>query len=111
MALSVVGGVADGGASGSAGDVTGRKGRDGQEAVLDHSIVADAMPNLEALLKASKEADEKLNDAIKKVAQSSGYLASNVKKLVKARVSDTFSDKKRDAEQQLDLFNCVGQLQ
>jgi uncharacterized protein (UPF0335 family) len=107
--LSVVGGAVDGKDSGASG-ATGRKGRDGQEAVTRPDVVRDAMSELEGLLKASQEADAKLNDAIKKVAQSSGYMASAIKKLVKARVGDSFSDKKRDAEQQLELFSEVGQL-
>lgn len=104
--LQVVGGDANGTATGAAG----RKGRDGQEAVTKPQVVRDAISNLEDLLKKAKLADEALNDAIKKVAQESGYLASAIKKLVKARVGDSFVDKKRDAEQQLELFSEVGHL-
>lgn len=104
--LQVVGGDVDGTATGAAG----RKGRDGQEAVTRPDVVKKEIGELEALLVKSKQADEALNAAIKKVAQESGYMASAIKKLVKARVGDSFSDKKRDAEQQLELFSEVGQL-
>lgn len=100
--LQVVGGEVKG--------ASGRKGRDGQEAVTKPQVVRDAIGELETLLKKSQLAESALNDAIKKVAQESGYLASAIKKLVKARVGDSFVDKKRDAEQQLELFSEVGHL-
>ena len=88
---------------------TGRQGRDKQEAVLQPSVVAEKIDHLEKLYVKSQEAAKDLSDAIKATAEKSGFLASNIKKLVAARVGDRFSDKKRDAEQQLELFNEVGE--
>jgi hypothetical protein len=87
----------------------GRTGRDGQEAVLQPGIIVDAIDNLEKLYVKSQEAGKDLNNAIKKVAEKSGYLASNIRAFVAARVGDKFADKKRDAEQQLELFEEVGE--
>lgn len=98
VALAAVGGKAE-----------GRKERDGQSAVPQPQVVSDAIGNLEDLHVKASQAAEALNDAIKKVAQSSGYLASSIKKLVNARIKDNFADKKRDAEQQLELFTEVGE--
>jgi DNA repair exonuclease SbcCD ATPase subunit len=88
---------------------SGRTGRDGQEAVLRPTEVADKIDHLEKLYIKAQESSKDLNDAIKKVAEKSGYLASNIRTLVAARVKDKFVDKKRDAEQQLSLFDEVGE--
>lgn len=88
---------------------TGRQGRDKQEAVLQPSVVAEKIDHLEKLFVKAQEATKDLSDAIKAVAEKSGFLASNIKKLVSARIGDRFADKKRDAEQQLELFDKVGE--
>lgn len=87
----------------------GRQGRDGQEAVTQPQVVADKIDELEALCVKAQQAGKSYNDAIKKVAEKSGYLASNIRALVAARVGDKFDVKKRDAEQQLELFGEVGE--
>lgn len=99
VALAAVGG----------GKAEGRKERDGRSAVPQPQVVADAIGELETLHTKAADAQTALNDAIKKVAEKSGYLASAIKKLVNARMKDRFADKKRDAEQQLELFNEVGE--
>jgi len=88
---------------------SGRTGRDGQEAVLRPTEVAEKIDHLEKLYIKSQEAAKDINDAIKRVAEKSGYLASNIRALVAARVKDKFVDKRRDAEQQLSLFDEVGE--
>ncbi len=95
--------------NGESGKAEGRKERDGQSAVTNPKVVTDAIDNLEELHLKAAAAQTVLNEAIKKVAEKSGYLASAIKKLVNARMKDRFADKKRDAEQQLELFNEVGE--
>lgn len=87
----------------------GRKGRDNQEAVTRPQEVEDQIVKLEKLCVAAQDAAKDYSNAVKKVAEKSGYLASNIKALVSARVKDRFSDKKRDAERQLELFHEVGE--
>lgn len=91
------------------GKATGRKGRDGQEAVTQPSVVADAIDELERLETKARAAAAATNEAIKKVASESGYTASSIKKLVVARVGEKFKERMRDAEQQLELFTEVGE--
>lgn len=91
------------------GGATGRTERDKQEAVTKPKVVGEKIEHLEALEMKSRAAAKDVNDAIKKVAQESGYNAASIKKLVVARVADKFRDKMRDAEQQLELFSEVGE--
>ena len=87
----------------------GREGRDKQEAVTKPGEITERIEQLEKLYVKAQEANKDLNDGIKKAAEASGYIASNVRKLVAARVGDKFKDKMRDAEQQLELFSEVGE--
>lgn len=87
----------------------GRTGRDQQQAVTQPKIVADKVEELERLCVKAQEATKAYGDGVKRVAEKSGYLASNIRALVQARVKDKFGDKKRDAEQQLELFTEVGE--
>ena len=87
----------------------GRKSRDGQEAVPQPRVVGDKIQELEELALKANAASDALNAAIKKTAETSGYLASTIRKLVNARMKDKFADKKRDAEQTLELFTEVGE--
>ena len=87
----------------------GRQERDGQEAVTRPDVVADKIDHLERLEMAARTAAKDASDAIKKVAEASGYTAATLKKLVVARVSDKFGERLRDTKQQLELFTEVGE--
>ena len=87
----------------------GRTGRDKQQAVTKPQMVAEKIDHLEKLCVKAQEASKDYSDAVKKIAEQSGYIASNIRALVQARVKDKFGDKKRDAEQQLELFETVGE--
>lgn len=90
------------------GKAAGRKGGK-QEAVTRPDMVAERIDQLERLAVKANEAAKDLSDAIKKVAEDSGYNAAAIKSLVAARVGDKFEERKRGAEQQLELFNEVGE--
>ena len=87
----------------------GRLDHGGQEAVTRPSVVVEKIDHLEKLEVKSRDAAKDASDAIKAVAESSGYTAAAIKKLVVARVGDKFKEKLRDAEQQLELFNECGE--
>jgi hypothetical protein len=87
---------------------TGRKGKDKQEAVTKPEVVASRIGELVNLYNKAGEASDALNDGIKTAAKDSGYNAANVRKFVIARAGEDFAEKKRDAEQQLELFDEVG---
>lgn len=101
----------DNGSGGEPGTerAAGRTGRDQQPAVTQPKVVGERIEELEQLCVKAQDAAKRYGDAIKKVAEKSGYLASNIRALVQARVKDKFGDKKRDAEQQLELFTEVGE--
>ena len=89
---------------------TGRKDASGQEAIQHPEIIEERIEELTALYKASLDASDKSSDAIKAAAEASGYNTKNVRALIIARVNDTVRERRRDAEQQLQLFNEVGAL-
>jgi uncharacterized protein (UPF0335 family) len=97
------------GTQAASGKAAGRKGRDKQEAVTKPEVVAEKIEHLERLAIKANEAAKDLSDAIKTLAEVSGYNASAIKALVAARVGDKFADKRRNAEQQLELFDEVGE--
>lgn len=88
---------------------SGRVDPDGQEQAQRPDVVADATEELERAYIKAQDAGRDLNEAIKKVAQKSGYLASNVRAYIAARVGDKVDDKRRNAEQQLELFDKAGE--
>ena len=87
---------------------TGRKDKNKQEAVTKPTIIGACIAELVHLYNKAGEASAALNDGIKKAAKDSGYNAANVRKFVVARAGEDFAEKKRDAEQQLELFDEVG---
>ena len=86
----------------------GRKGRDNQEAVIKLDEVREKVQTLVDLYKLTQDTAANLNDGIKAVAESSGLLASVVRKFVVARAGDHFKDKAREVEQ-LSLIFEVGE--
>jgi len=87
----------------------GRIAPDGQEAVRRPEVVAKRIEALETLARRQQEAGKDLSEAIKACAEESGYNAAAVRRLVSARLGDAFAERKRDAEQQLELFEDVGE--
>ena len=80
----------------------------GQEAVIKMAPVKENIDNLIELFTKAGEASEKLNDAIKAMAEKSGMLAVVVRKLVTARAGEKFDDEKRKVEQLSLIFDEVG---
>jgi hypothetical protein len=87
----------------------GRKDADKQEAVTKPQVVEKRIVELVQLHIAAHDASEAESDAIKKCAEDSGYNASAIKKFIVARAGDKFLEKKRDCEQQMELFEEVGE--
>jgi predicted DNA-binding protein len=87
-----------------------RKDSSGQEATLHPEIIEEHIDELVADYEAAQDAADKSSDGIKKVAEESGYNTKNVRALIIARVKNTVRERRRDCEQQLELFNKVGAL-
>ena len=90
----------------------GAKGRmdgDKQPAVQQPKIISERIDELVRLKTKADDAAESFADGIKKAAEDSGYLASVVRKFVVARAGEQFEEKKRQCEQQLELFEEVGE--
>ena len=77
----------------------GRKDASKQPAVMDVTKFKDDLPKLKKLIVAAEEANEDMNNAITKVAEKSGILASVVRKVAKAWAGDDLEEKRREAEQ------------
>ena len=97
-------------AIGKAKGARGRKDADKQESVTKPQEIEKRIDELVRGYNAAQEAAEASSDAIKAAAEASGYNVKNVRSLVIARVKDTVQERRRDAEQQLELFNEVGAL-
>ena len=86
----------------------GRKNADKQEAIITMKPVKDAIDDLVDLHTKAAEASDKLNDAIKGVAEKAGLLASVVRKFVQARAGKKFDEEKTKCEQLSLVFEEVG---
>ena len=88
---------------------TGRKGPDKQELVTKPDVIKKGIDNLVTLHHHAAAASEQLNDAVKALAEKSGYNASAVRKFMLARAGEKYEEMKKLAEQQLELFSEVGE--
>jgi len=90
----------------------GTRGRKdaGQEAVIKMKPVEDRIADLVQLHMRAVEAKDKLNDAIKAVAEQSGLLAASVSKFVAARAGDKFEEAKTKATQLALIFDEIGEV-
>ena len=86
----------------------GRKSSDGTEDVIKTKPLKEAVAELETLKTKADAAKDKLNDAIKAVAERSGLLSKVVRKLVNARHGEDFEDAKREVMQLGIVFDEVG---
>ncbi len=80
----------------------------GQEEVTKPKEMIKKLPLLLRLKKAADTAAEELAEAVKKVAEDTGYNASNVRALVNAKAGDNYGKVYRNVEQQHELFEEVG---
>lgn len=87
-----------------------RKDADKQEATTKPLVIKDRIEELVHGYNAAKEAAEHSSEAIKKAAEDSGYNSAAVRKFVVARAGESYEEKKRDVEQQLELFDNIGLL-
>lgn len=78
--------------------VKGRKDQ-GQEAVIKPDVLEGKLKELVHLHNKKTEASDAFNDAVKRVAEKSGLLASVVAKVVAASAGDKFEDEKKKAQQ------------
>lgn len=90
--------------------VKGRKDKDGTDAVIKTKPLKASIRELGTLKAKADEAKNKLNDAIKAVAEKSGLLSSVVRKFVNACSGDRghFDDEVRKVEQLSIAFEEVG---
>ena len=82
----------------------GRKDGEQQSAVTRPKVVVEKIDHLVNLQRDAKDAATDLDEAIKAVAEESGYLAGTVRKLVKAKYADKYEERRREIEQQAELF-------
>ena len=88
--------------------VKGRKDQ-GQEAVIKPDVLDAKLKELVHLHNKKTEASDAFNDAVKRVAEKSGLLASVVAKVVAASATDKFEDEKKKAQQlSLAFEECSG---
>ena len=88
----------------------GRKDNQGQEAVIKPQTLKDGLKNLAHLKAKAEEANQKLKDAVKAIAEKSGLEATVVRKFVNARHagSEKFDNEKRRIEQLGIVFEEIG---
>ena len=86
----------------------GRKDAEKQPAVIKTKEVTDKIEHLIELHNAKREASTNYGDAVKAVAEKSGYLASVVRKLVNAKAGDDFDGEARKVEQMSLIFEECG---
>jgi predicted DNA-binding protein len=84
---------------------TGRMDADKQPMVKKPQIVAERLDELVELANKASTASERAKEAVTKCAEDSGFLASAVNKLVRAKAGDKFEEKHREVEQQKELFD------
>lgn len=77
----------------------GRKDSQGQEAVIREKPLKDALAELQTLHEKSDAAHDKLNGAIKAVAEKSGMQAKVIRKAVFAKHADDIEELEREVEQ------------
>ena len=78
---------------------TGRTDHAGQEAVINQTLLREKLPHLVKLIKAKEEAAADLSDAVKKIAEQTGYLAKVVLRRAKAEASDNYADRQKEVVQ------------
>jgi hypothetical protein len=84
----------------------GRKNSDGVTEV-PKEIPETKYKDLEHVCRKAEEAGQVFNDACTAVGEKYNVKASVVKKVVKARLSDSFDDKKREVEQLAFAFGII----
>jgi hypothetical protein len=77
----------------------GRKETDGQEKVISTKPIRESVTELCQLKVKADAARDRLNVAVKAVAEKSGLLSSVVRKFVNARAGENFEEEKRKVEQ------------
>ncbi len=96
-------------ANGAIKKARGRKDSEKQEAVTKPQVIEKRIEELVRGYRAAQDAAEDSSNAIKKAAEDSGYNTKSVRALVVARAGESFQEKKRDLEQQMELFSEVGE--
>ena len=87
----------------------GRKDASKQEGVTVPEAVKARIDELVTLYKATQTASEDFSSAVKAVAEKSSYNAAAIRKFVVARSGEKFAEAKKLAEQQMELFDEVGE--
>lgn len=87
----------------------GRKDSEGQEQVMRPDVLKERAKELMRLDVEAKDAATAFGDAVKVCAEKSGFNASTVRKLIRARNSDDFAGAKAKVEQLGIAFEKVGE--
>ena len=86
----------------------GRKQKDGTEDVIKTKPLKEAITELLSLKAKADAAKDKMNSAVKAVAEKSGLLSKVVRKLVNARSGEGFEEAKREVVQLGIVFEEIG---
>jgi len=95
---------------GTEGKRTGRKDKDGTEALPNYIRIKDAAKELMRSYKKMEAAREAFNDTVKAIAERGNVNTSSLKKLVRDSASGNFADRRRMIDQQSELFEMVGEI-
>lgn len=85
--------------------VVGRQDNEGQEQVIDSSVIEGREDELVELKNKAAQAAEDYSEAIKKAAEDSGYNAGTVRKYIEAKAGDNFDAAKKRVTQIALIFD------
>ena len=88
----------------------GRKDSTGDEQVLKAQPIKDALSELMVAFQKFEAAKKEYNDLRKIVAERSNADSSDLAKLLKASAKGKFEDVQRRIQQQVDLFELIGEV-
>lgn len=88
----------------------GRKDSTGDEQVLKAQPIKESLSELMIAYKSFEAAKASYNDLRKRVAERSNCDSSDLAKLLKASAKGKFEDTQRRIQQQVDLFDLIGEV-
>ena len=91
-------------------EATGRKEKDGTEAVIKLDVLRDRAQDLVTLNIKMGQASAQYNEAVKAVAKASGLLSAVVSKYIRSRAGNNFLEDKAKAQQLALVFEELGPL-
>lgn len=88
----------------------GRKDSTGDEQVLKAQPIKEALGELMIAYKKAQAANVAYNDLRRKIAERSNCNAADLGRLLRASASGKFEDAQRHIQQQVELFELIGEV-